>query len=72
MTTELNKLQKDEISKKVRKMSGVQLLAELEDTVQFDLLKASTEEFIKSDNAKAFWIIKNELLRRLHKLEDAK
>lgn len=69
MMTELIKLPSDKISKKVRKMSGVQLLAELEDTVQFDLLKVSTEEFTKSDNAKAFWIIKNELLRRLHKLE---
>lgn len=69
MMTELIKLPSDKISKKVRKMSGGQLLAELEDTVQFDLLKVSTEEFTKSDNAKAFWIIKNELLRRLHKLE---
>lgn len=68
--TELNKLQSDEIKKKVRKMSNLELLSELEDTVQFDLLRQhNTSEFIKSNDAKAFWAIKKELRRRLKVLE---
>ena len=69
--TELSKLRKEKIAEKVSRMSANQLLTELEDTVQFDIVKTRNfREFENSEDTKVFWAIKRELEKRLASLEN--
>ena len=63
--TELFEMSKDERMEKIKDMETSALLAELDDTIQFDMLKMSNENWLKYSDKKVYQAIMNELQRRL-------
>lgn len=63
--TELFEMSKDERMEKIKDMETSALLAELDDTIQFDMLKMSNENWLTYSDKKVYQAIMNELQRRL-------
>lgn len=63
--TELFEMSKDERMEKIKDMETSALLAELDDTIQFDMLKMSNENWLTYSDKKVYQAILNELQRRL-------
>lgn len=63
--TELFEMSKDERMEKIKDMETLALLAELDDTIQFDMLKMSNENWLTYSDKKVYQAIMNELQRRL-------
>lgn len=64
--TELSKLNRNEIANQLKNMETEQLFAELEDTIQLDIAKLSTSEWVKADT-KVYLAIINELRDRMNR-----
>lgn len=62
--TELFEMSKDERMEKIKDMETSALLAELDDTIQFDMLKMSNENWLTYSDKKVYQAIMNELQRR--------
>lgn len=62
--TELFEMSKNERMEKIKDMETSALLAELDDTIQFDMLKMSNEKWLTYSDKKVYQAIMNELQRR--------
>ena len=64
---------REEAEKKIKNMDAALLLAELDDTVQFDMMNMPTTEYATLPRSKAgvFRAIRKELFERLYEAEKA-
>jgi hypothetical protein len=63
--TELFMLTREELANTIKSMKTERLIAELDDTIQFDMLKMSNEQWITYKDKKVYLAIISELSKRL-------
>lgn len=63
--TELFMLTREELANTLKSMKTERLIAELDDTIQFDILKMSNEQWIAYKDKKVYLAIISELSKRL-------
>ncbi len=67
--TELAKMDKEKRKEKIKKMETSRLFAELDDTIQMDIMNISNEEWLNYADKKVYLAIVRELKERLYKYE---
>lgn len=63
--TELYEMSRDEMLEEIKSMGTARLLAELDDTIQLDMLKMSHEKWLTYQDKKVYQAIVRELRERV-------